>query len=102
MQLYILTDEAEQDLREIARYTLQKWGKKQLENYRKELKKQFETIGSNAVIKRQFSPTIPEVLYTKAGSHFVFYLQPKQGKPMIVAILHEARDIMQHLNSRLE
>ena len=102
MSSYTLTDEAEQDLREIARYTLQKWGAKQLEIYRKALNKQLEAIGANEVIKKRFSPLTPDILYAKAGAHFIFYLQPEQEKPIVIAVLHEARDTVQHLVSRLD
>lgn len=102
MPPYILTYEAAQDLREIAQYTLQKWGAKQLETYRKALNKQLKAIGANEAIKRRFSPSSPDILFTKAGAHFIFYMQPAQGKPIIIAVLHEARDIVQHLASRLD
>ena len=101
MPHYVFTEEAERDLREIARYTLDKWGAKQLESYRKSLNKSFASIAKNEVIKRRFSKNSPDIFDTKSGGHFIFYLTPEQGKPIIIAVLHEARDIVKHLASRL-
>jgi hypothetical protein len=55
MRQYNITEDAEQDLREIARYTLSKFGPKQLEAYRQALNSTFNAIGRNQVIQRQFS-----------------------------------------------
>lgn len=101
MPSYVFTEEAEQDLREIARYTLNKWGVKQLEAYRKALNKSFKAIGKNEVLKRRFSKNSPDIFVTKSGAHFVFYLTPKQEKPIIIAVIHEARDIVSHLEKRI-
>lgn len=101
MHNYLLSKDAEQDLRDIARYTLDKWGQKQFLTYRQLLKNKFEAIGKGSVITHQFSENLPDIYVTKAGSHFVFYLAPKTSKPVIIAVLHEARDFMRHLTSRL-
>ncbi len=46
MFLYELTKEAEQDLREIARYTLKHWGKDVLNQYRSGLEATFKAIAN--------------------------------------------------------
>lgn len=102
MPAYILSKSAEQDLREIARYTLKKWGKTQLNSYRQMLKNSFEAIAAGDVVQRRFSENLPDVHITKAGAHFIFYLTPPNSKPIVIAVLHEARDIVQHLASRLD
>jgi toxin ParE1/3/4 len=55
-----LTKDAEKDLREVARYTLNKWGREMLQEYRAGLKKLFEEIGKSNITKRQFSDNFPE------------------------------------------
>lgn len=102
MPSYLLSKDAEQDLRDIARYTLGKWGQKQLSAYRQLLKNKFEAIGNGDVITRQFSENLPDIYIAKAGSHFIFYITPKTSKPVIIAVLHEARDFVNHLTSRLD
>ncbi len=46
MAFYDLTKDAENDLREMARYTLNKWGKKKLDEYRGGLKNVLKKNGS--------------------------------------------------------
>lgn len=102
MSSYILSADAEQDLREIARYTLDNWGQQQLNRYRRQLKTQFEAIGSGDIIQRQVSENLSNVHVAKAGAHFIFYLTPAHHKPIIIAIFHEARDYVRLLSSRLD
>ena len=98
---YNITDDAVQDLQDIAQYTLNKWGAKQLEKYRAVLKKRFEEIGKGIIIKRNFSSNLPAVFVTKSGSHYIFHLTQSNQKPVIIAVFHEARDILIHLTDRL-
>jgi len=102
MSSYQLTEEAEEDLREIARYTIKTWGKKQLATYRKALNKSFKAIAKGDVIARAFSEEVSGVFVIKSGAHYIFYLTPENQPPIIIAVLHEARDLVQHLASRLD
>ena len=97
MPLYKLTNEDEQDLREITRYTLDNWGEKQLNKYRVSLKKRFNDIGKGQIVKRSFSQRLPDVYVTKSDRHFIFYLVEENQTPIIIAIIHEAKDILNHL-----
>jgi len=101
MPFYELTQGAEQDLREIARYTLKNWGSKSLESYWHGLKNTFKTIGKNDVIKRQFSDKFSQLLVTKYRYHFIFYITNPAKKPVIIAIIHEKMDIVKRLVNRL-
>ena len=97
---YNITEDAEQDLREIARYTLSKFGPKQLEAYRQALNSTFNAIGRN-VIQRQFSIKRLDLLVTKCQHHYVFYIVEGVEKPTVIGVIHEARDIVVLLTSRL-
>ena len=101
MASYLLSKEAENDLRDIAKYTLDKWGKEQLTRYRQNLKLKFVAIANDNVERRKFSNKLPHVNVTKAGSHFVFYLTPKESVPIIIGVIHEKRDLVKQLTSRL-
>ena len=101
MKNYRLTKDAEQDLREVARYTLKNWGPAMLQEYRGGLKTTFEAIGNNDVIRRDFSDNFPELLVTKFKYHFIFYLTEGMGKPTIIGVIHERRDIVKRLSERL-
>ena len=102
MPLYDITDDAEADIREIVSYTLENWGVAQTNIYRKAIKDTFELIGHKTVVIRKFSDTFPDLLVTKCLHHYIFYLNEGVKKPTIIAVLHEARDIVALLVSRLE
>ncbi len=72
MKNYRLTKDAEQDLREVARYTRKEWGLAMLREYRGGLKKTFEAIGKNDVVSRDFSDNFPELLVTKLQAPLYF------------------------------
>ncbi|MDG1253869.1 MAG: type II toxin-antitoxin system RelE/ParE family toxin [Glaciecola sp.] len=101
MTSYELTVEAEQDIRELVQYTFQKWGSSQVNNYTSYLEATFEKIGKGNVIAKKFSDILPEVLVTKSKYHFVFFVSPKNKKPVIIAIIHEKRNILKLLINRL-
>jgi len=96
-----LTKDAEKDLREVARYTLNRWGREKLREYRDGLIKLFEEIGKNNVTKRQFSDHFPELLVAKYRYHYIFYLTENVTKPIIIGVIHERRDIVSRLTERL-
>ena len=101
MTSYELTKDAENDLRDIARYTLKEWGKEAFERYRSGIKKTFQDIGKNKILKRQFSERFPELLVTKYRRYYIFYLTEKVKKPVIIGVIHERRDIVSRLSERL-
>jgi len=98
---YELTKDAEKDLREVARYTLNKWGKEMLQEYRGGLKNTLNEIGKNEVRKHPFSKKFPELFVTKYKYHFVFYLTENLEKPVIIGVIHEQRDVVNRLTERL-
>lgn len=105
MSKYKLTEEAKTDLKEIAEYTLKKWGIKIFEAYRTGLKSSFESLANNDVLAKPFSKTLPNVMVTKYRYHFIFYIHkqdmPNQAMPVIIAVIHEQRDIIKHLIHRI-
>lgn len=102
MSSYELSIEAEDDLRDIAEYTLKKWGNKIFEQYRRGLIKTFEAIANKEVIEKRVSKNLSDVFVSKFRHHFIFYLTALNQKPIIIAVIHEQRDILNHLVKRLE
>jgi len=99
---YELTVLAEEDLRAIARYTIDKWGIEQAERYESLLSKRFQEIAQGIITQRVFLKRRPDLLFTHCEHHYIFYWQPKdREKPIILAILHERMDLMQRLKKRL-
>ncbi len=75
---YKLTTHAEQDLRDIARYTMNKWGMTQAERYEAILSKRFQEISQGVVRLRTFLKRRPDLLFTHCEHHHIFYLQSKK------------------------
>jgi len=101
MNNYTLSKDAQADLREVARYTKRKWGKEQLAEYRKGLKTTFNAIGDNDVVPEKFSARHPQICVTKYRYHYIFYIAENVQKPIIIAVIHERRDIVNRLSERL-
>ena len=84
---YTLTRDAENDLLDIAKYTLSKWGKSAFDKYKNGLEETFVNISNGNVIPKSFSKNIPDIRVTKYKYHFIFYLVPdrernrSEGKP---------------------
>lgn len=99
---YKLTMHAEQDLRDIARYTIDKWGMAQAERYEAILSKRFQEIAQGVVTPRTFLKRRPDLLFAHCEHHYIFYLQSKNSaNPIILAVLHERMDLMRRLKNWL-
>lgn len=99
MRSYDLTLAAEDDLRDIWRYTYETWGLDQAETY-------FDRIEAccDAVAGRTAQPKTLEVLpegvhIFRCGYHYIVWLD--EDRPVIIAILHERMDFMRRLKDRL-
>lgn len=73
MRNYDLTDEAENDLRKIIRYTLKKWGTEQAHTYRTAFLNTLEAIGNKTLVGMTFSDNLPAIRIVKSQHHYVFY-----------------------------
>lgn len=102
MTHYDLTEEAAQDLSDIARYTLNRWGRKQLIKYRNALAQAMDDIASDTLIGRSFSPLFPQVKVIKQNHHFIFYIDQDNSRPLIIAVLHERQEMTRHLSGRFK
>lgn len=98
---YDLTPSTESDLKEIAKKTLEKWGKKQAATYASNLEQCFQKIAENKLVPRTFSKRFPQVKSVKCEHHYVFYIQSNKERPIIIAILYEHMDMLTRLATRL-
>ena len=98
---YNLTQYSESDLKEIARDTLKRWGKKQTAIYARKLDECFYNIAEEKVISRSFSKRFPQVKSVKCEHHYVFYIQQKDSRPIIIGVLYEHMDILTRIANRL-
>ncbi len=102
MPSYELTDLAEEDLRAIARYTVDTWGIDQAKHYEGLLVKRFQEIAQGNITPRIFLKSRPDLLFTHCEHHYIFYGHSKDRKrPIILAVLHERMNLVQRLKNRL-
>jgi toxin ParE1/3/4 len=98
---YSLTLAAQEDLREIARYTLKQWGPAQSLRYAGLLEQCFVQIAAGSRLSRSVSERYPVLQVCRCEHHYVFYVHPQDRKPQIIAVLHEKMDLLQRLKGRL-
>lgn len=101
MANYELTQAAEEDLKDIALYTVSKWGVKQATRYGALLDSHFEAIGNGKARTRIFLTHRPELRVSRVERHYVFHLERESTGPLILAVLHENMDLMARLRARL-
>ena len=102
MSPYKLTAHAREDLKEIARYTLTKWGKEQSLHYAALLEKRFCEIAEGTAYSRTFSSRHPQILVSRCEQHYVFYIHAEERPPCIIAVLHKRMDMLMRLKNRLD
>lgn len=101
MTAYILTAEAEADLRGLIRYTRNQWGDAQLRRYIAKLEQDIAGLAAGQGAFRDMSALFPKLRMARCEHHYVFCL-PREGAPaLIVAILHERMDLITRLGNRL-
>ena len=100
MSDYDLTDEAAEDIREIIRYTLRQWGRPQVARYRQALNHCLDGLASGDVHGKVLLPTLPDVRGFRCWHHFIFYLESNNPRPLVIAVLHERRDLVAGLMER--
>lgn len=99
---YQLTPDADNDLLEIARYTLKTWGDEQTARYEGKLHRCFEEIARGQVRARLVKKTRPDMFVTRCEHHYVFYRIRAKQAPLILAVLHENMHLMKRLRDRLD
>ena len=97
---YKLTKAADSDLKEIARYTVAKWGVNQALIYSAKLQNYFSEIGEGKIIGKVYDQELPEVKVTRCEKHFIFYLN-QPACVLIIAVYHGRMEMMSRLKRRL-
>lgn len=94
---YELTSSAQEYLKEIARYTLTKWGANQSLRYADLLERRFCEIAGRTAYFRAFSERFPQILVNHSEHHYIFYVHPENTPPRIIAVWHERMDVLTRL-----
>lgn len=98
---YVLTDDAEADLRGIVLYTRKEWGAAQVRTYVAKLKAGIARVAVGQGIFKELDALYPALRMARCEHHYVFCLPRENAPTLIVAIFHERMDLMARLTDRL-
>lgn len=98
MPAFTLTRKAKEDLKEIARYTQERWGREQRDLYLRLLDGCFRQLAGKPSQGSDCSEIRAGYRKLIAGRHIIFYRQSAGDKIEIVRILHGRMDIEIHLS----
>lgn len=98
---YVLTHDAEADVREIVRYTRKKWGDAQVRRYVTKLEQGMVRLATGQGPFKDMSAIYPALRTAHCEHHYLFCLPREHASALIVAVLHERMDLMVRLADRL-
>ena len=96
MTAFKLTLAAQEDFKEIARYTQQEWGRKKRNAYLSALDKRFAWLAKSPQLGKCRDEIKAGYLSYPEGRHVIFY-RKAEGHIEILGILHGNMDFIQHL-----
>ncbi len=96
---YRLTPDAQADLIEIRRYTLNQWGKIQSQKYLFELRQTIKLLSEAPAIGKQHLEVGADVFSFPHASHVIYYT-PYQQQVVVFAVLHKSMIPLIHLEDR--
>ena len=97
---YWLTQSAEEDLAEIARYTFDTWGREQLEAYRQRLEQSIARLVDLPELGRNHPMLRSEFRYVVEGKHYIFYRRVTGGIE-VLRFLHCRCNLLTKLSAYL-
>lgn len=92
MQLFQLSKEAKNDLRSIAIFTENRWGRTQRNLYIKQLDEAFLMLAQSPDLGISCDYIREEYKKFPQGSHIIFYKHSTSTKILVVRILHKSMD----------
>lgn len=101
MSSFELSYLADQDLENIAKYTIEKWDLAQAEKYLSLLDTHFEKIHNKNVIIRDVFKHRNDLKVSRCEHHVIFHLNRPTEAPLILAVLHKSMDLMTRLKERI-
>ena len=102
MKPYVLTKGAAADVREITRYTLEKWGDAQCRAYIEQIEQAASEVASGRGVFKDMSSLLAGLRMKAAGRHYIFCLPQSTGPALILGVLHEKMDVIARLKNRLD
>ena len=97
MTVLKFSDQAKEDLKNLAAYTLNTWGEDQLQKYREQLKSAFVQLSEMPKSGRPRDDIRSGYRSLPVAEHVIFYRLESNGDVQIIAIPHSKRDPSQHM-----
>ncbi|RII26496.1 MAG: plasmid stabilization protein ParE [Geobacter sp.] len=98
MPAFALTNMAKADLKEIAKFTQNSWGREQRDLYLQMLDVSFQQLAANPLKGKDCSDIRIGYRKLNAGGHAIFYRQTLADSIEIVRVLHGHMDIETRLS----
>jgi len=99
MKPFLLTCKAKEDLKEIARFTMKRWGREQRNLYIKQFDDVFHLLAERPEIAKSCNEIRNGYLKFPQGSHVIFFRRSGKHEIEIVRILHKSMDVEIHLGA---
>jgi len=99
---YVLAHGAEDDLEQIADYTLTRWGVDQARRYGATLTRHFDALAAKDVQTKSVFDHWPELQVSRCQHHHIFSLRRASAPIAILAVFHENMDLPARLRERLD
>ncbi len=100
MPQYLFTAQSKQDLIQIRRFTVERWGKDQSVLYLHDLRKTLLLLSEMPSIGKGCFDDFGKNIYRfPFGSHIIYYLTIADEKIVVVAVLHQSMVPAKHLSS---
>lgn len=84
---------AREDLKSIARYTEEKWGREKRNNYLHDIDQAFQQLAANHQLGRRCDHIRTGYRTFPVGSHIIFYLIGNDELVEIIRVLHKRMDV---------
>ncbi len=96
MHKYILSLKADEDVDDIADYTLEVWGEARMENYITNLLQCFKSLAIKPELGRSAAEYAPQLKRFNYKAHTIFY-EPTEKGIFVVRVLGQRQDFERHL-----
>ena len=99
MSKFTLTQRAKSDLKSIARFTENRWGREQRYIYIKQFDDTFHVLSNTPEIGNNCSYIKQNYQKFPQGSHIIYYRVTTQNSIQIIRILHKNMDVLSKFNA---
>ncbi|KEQ17094.1 type II toxin-antitoxin system RelE/ParE family toxin [Endozoicomonas numazuensis] len=99
MKPFDLTQKAKADLKEVAKLTMNRWGREQRNIYLKQFDDTFCLLSERPEIGKSCAEIRNGYLKFPQGSHVIFFRKTTQNRIEIVRILHKSMDVEIHFGA---